>query len=133
MSALKLRESGIVSLSPAADYSAKKGCTVTHDGTTATLSASATVRAQGVIIEANRGTDYTREKVTVALLGAVEGTLPVKLSGTVAAGDWLQQATNGTAVTDAGTGGRTIIGQALKAGVSGDIIEMAPVSPTPLA
>lgn len=133
MSALKLRADGIISLTPAADYQAKKGYAVTHDGTTATLSASASTRAQGVIISANAGTDYTREKVTIALLGSVNGSIPMKASGTIAAGAWVQQASDGTIVTDAGSGTRVVIGQALESAVSGDIIEVAPVAPTPLS
>jgi hypothetical protein len=133
MSASKLRQSGIFSLAPAADYSGKKGYLVGHDGTTATVSASATTRAKGVIIEANKGNDYTKEKVTVALLGSVEGTVPMCAGGAIAAGDWVQQDSDGQVLTDAGTGSRVIVGQALEAGVAGDIIEVAPCTPTPLS
>lgn len=133
MSALKIRAAAIISLACAADYSAKKGYLVGHDGTTATVSASATTRAKGVIIEANKGTDYTKEKVTVALLGSVEGTVPMSAGGTIAAGDWVQQDSDGQVVTDAGTGSRVIVGQALESAVSGDVIEVAPIAPLPLS
>jgi hypothetical protein len=133
MSSLKLRDSAFISLSPAADYSAKKGYLVGHDGATATVSASATTRAKGVIVEANKGDDYTVEKVTVALLGSVEGTLPMCAGGAISAGDWVQQDTDGQVVTDAGSGNRVIVGQALESAVAGDIIEVAPCTPTPLS
>ncbi len=133
MSALKIRAAAIISLACAADYSTKKGYLVGHDGTTATVSASATVRAKGVIIEANAGNDYTKEKVTVALLGSTEGTVPMCAGGAIAAGDWVQQDSDGQVVTDAGTGSRVIVGQALEAGVAGDIIEVAPIAPLPLS
>jgi hypothetical protein len=134
MSALKLRQSAIISLTPAADYTAKKGYLVGHDGTTATVSSSATTRAKGVILEPNRtAAGYATEKVTVALLGSVEGTVPMCAGGAISAGDWVQQDSDGQVVTDAGTGSRVIVGQALEAGVAGDIIEVAPIAPLPLS
>lgn len=133
MSALKIRAAAFISLACAADYSAKKGYLVTHDGATATVSASATVRAKGVIVEANAGVDYTKEKVTVALLGSTEGTVPMCAGGVIAAGDWVQQDSDGQILTDAGTGGRVIVGQALESAVAGDIIEVAPIAPLPLS
>jgi hypothetical protein len=107
---------------------------VTHDGTTATVSASASVRAKGIILDGNRtAAGYATEKVTVALLGAYNGTCMVKLGGTVAAGDWVQQHTDGSVVTDAGASARVIVGQVLEAGVSGDLVEIAPCTPTVLS
>jgi hypothetical protein len=132
-SALKLRADAILPFTPAADYSAKKGYLVTLSGDTATLSASATVRARGVIVEANPGADYASEQVSVAILGATEGTVPMKLSGAVTKGDALQQHTDGSVITDAGSGSRVIVGVALEGGVSGDIIEVAPLTPVPLS
>lgn len=134
MSALKIRVAAIISLTPAADYSAKKGYLVTHDGTTATLSASATTRAQGVILDPNpTSAGYADEKVTVGLLGSIEGTIPMCAGGVIAAGAWVQQDSDGQVITDAGTGGRVIVGQALESAVAGDIIEVAPIAPLPLS
>lgn len=132
---MKTREDGLISLTPAADYTGKRGCLVTHNGTTATLSASATVRAQGVIVEPNRtAAGYATEKVTVALLGSVNGTVRMNAGGVIAAGAWVQQDTDGQVVTDAGSGARVIVGQALEAAAAaGDLIEVAPISPTPLS
>ena len=132
---MKTREEAIISLTPAADYSAKRGYLVTHDGTTATLSASATVRAKGVILDANpTAAGYANEKVTVALLGSVPGTVLMCASGAIAAGDWVQQDSDGQVLTDAGSGGRVIVGQALEAATAaGDLIEVAPIAPLPLS
>ena len=47
----KYRDDGIIALTPAADYTAKKGYLVTMAGDVATLSASATTPAVGVIVE----------------------------------------------------------------------------------
>jgi hypothetical protein len=131
---MKVREDGLVSLTPAADYTAKRGYLVTHASGVATLSASATVRAKGVIVEPNRtAAGYASEKVTVALLGATNGTVRMCAGGAITAGDWVQQDSDGQVLTDAGSGGRVIVGQALETGVSGDLIEVAPCSPTPLS
>lgn len=132
---LKTREEGIIALTPAADYSAKRGYLVTHNGTTATLSASATTRAQGVILEPNRTTaGYATEKVTVGLLGAFDGTVRMCAGGAISAGAWVQQDTDGQVLTDAGTGSRVIVGQALEeATAAGDLIEVAPIAPLPLS
>lgn len=133
-SALKYRADAILPFTPAADYSAKKGYLVTLSGDTATLSASATVRARGVILEGNlTAAGYATEEVSVGILGAISGTVPMKLSGTVTKGDALQQHTDGSVITDAASGSRVIVGIALESGVSGDIIEVAPQSPLPLS
>jgi len=130
MSALKTRAEGIISLAPASDYNDKKGYLVTHDGTTATLSASATVRAQGVILEPGKDAN---SKITIALLGCYSGTLQMNAGGTIAAGAWVQQDTDGQVVTDAGSGARMLVGQALESAVAGDIFEVAPCTPCVLA
>lgn len=133
-SSLKTREDAIISLTPAADYTGKRGYLVGHDGTTATVSSSATTRAKGVILEPNRtSAGYATEKVTVALLGSTQGSVRMSAGGTIAAGDWVQQDSDGQVVTDAGSGSRVIVGQALEAGVAGDLIEVAPIAPLPLS
>lgn len=129
MSALYLRETAVIALTAAADYSAGRGKSVTISGDTATLSASATTQARGIILEgATSG-----NQVTVAILGAGGGTVPAKLSGTVTKGDKLQQHTDGTWITDAGTGSRVVSLVALESGVSGDIIEAAMLTPISLS
>mgnify|MGYP000170070005 FL=1 len=129
MSALYLRDAAVIALTAAADYSAGRGKSVTISGDTATLSASATVHARGIILEgATSG-----NQVTVAILGAGGGTVPAKLSGTVTKGDKMQQHTDGTWITDAATGARVVSLVALESGVSGDIIEAATLTPITLS
>jgi CBS domain containing-hemolysin-like protein len=129
MSNLFTRDSAVVALTAAADYSAGRGKAVTISGDTATLSASATVVAPGIILEGaeSGGT------VTVAILGAVGGTVMAKLSGSVTKGARMQQSTDGTWVTDAATGSRVISLIALETGVSGDLIEAATLTPVTLS
>ncbi len=131
MSALLKRVSTIISLLPAANYSANEGYLVTSDGTTATLLTSATTRPNGVILEPGR--DATSH-ITVGLLGAFEGTVFMKCGGAIAGGAWVQANSDGSVLTDAGPGNaRIIVGQALEAGVLGDLIEIAPVTPLTLS
>lgn len=128
------RDNAIIPQTPAADYSAKKGFLVTIASGTATLSASATVPANGVIVEPNDTTaGYATEKVSVAILGAVKGTVPMRCGGNITAGDRVQQDTDGEILTDAGSGGRVIVGVALQDGVAGENIEVAPLTPTILS
>jgi len=80
----KYRDDGIIALTPAADYTAKKGYLVTMAGDVATLSASATTPAVGVIVETHEtAAGYASEKVSVAILGAVKGTVPMRCGGTI--------------------------------------------------
>ncbi|TXH51532.1 MAG: hypothetical protein E6Q97_18200 [Desulfurellales bacterium] len=125
MSNLFLRAAATIPLTAAADYSNDRGKSVTISGDTATRSASATVAATGIILEgaASGGT------VQVAILGAIGGTVPAKLSGSVTKGQRLQQSTDGTWVVDAATGARVVSLVALETGVSGDIIEAATLTP----
>ena len=71
--------------------------------------------------------------MTVAILGAFKGTVMAKLSGTVVSGARMQQAANGTWLTDAASGGRVVSLIALESGVSGDLIEAATITPVTLA
>lgn len=123
MSALLTRPNGIIALTPAADYSNKKGYLGTFAGDIFTVSASATVPAKGVILEPNRTAEgFANEQVTVGLLG-MGGTAQVKTSGAITKGAFVQQAADGTIVTDAGSGARVLVGIALESGESGDLIE----------
>lgn len=129
-----LRANAIIPQTPAADYSAKRGYLVNLAAGTATISTSATVVAKGVIVEGNPTTaGYATEQVSVAILGAVKGTVPMRAGGTIAAGAWVQQSTDGTVVTDAGTGARVLVGVAVTGGAAGENIEVAPLSPTTLS
>ncbi len=131
MSALKTRQAAIVSRTPAGDYSSKTGYLVTDDGTTATVSSSATVPATGLILEAGKDAN---SKITIGILGAFGGTVLLKAGGTIAAGARVQQASDGTVVTDAGAGNaRVVVGVAMEAAVSGDLVEVAVFTPMILA
>lgn len=112
---------GVVPLTGATDLTDYEGYSVTISGDTATLSASATTKAHGIILE---GGPTTRPSA-VAILGAVKGGYRVKLSGTVTKGDRLQQAADGTWLTDAGSGSRVLGPIALESGVSGDLVVAA--------
>ncbi len=125
-----VRDNAVIALTPAADYSSAKGKTGTFSSDTFTVSASATTPVTGVIVDPNDSTaGCATEKVGVALLGAVKGTIPVRLGGSVTKGALLIQNTDGTAITDSGSGARVAIGYALETGVSGENIEMAPITP----
>jgi hypothetical protein len=118
MSSLKRRADGIKKFTPAADYTGKEGYGVDLAAGVATISTSASAPIKGVILEG--GT--VAEGITVAILGAFNGAVDVKLSGTVAADAEIQQAADGTFVTDAGSGSRVIAGVADQGGVSGDLV-----------
>ncbi len=126
-SSLLSRIAGILTFTPAADYSTKRGYTVSVAADTATLGASATVPVVGVILEGGKDIN---DNITVGILGAFEGTCLMKTSGAITKGARVQQAADGTIVTDAGPGNaRVVIGIALETGVSGDLIEVAPLTP----
>lgn len=137
MSALLTRENAIIEVNAAADYTAKEGYSVTIGETsgeaTATVSASATTIAPAIILDADWSSVTSTGKARVAILGAAKGTVKAKLSGSVTVGDRLQQAADGTFVTDAGSGGRVVSLHALESGVSGDLIEVAPLPPLALS
>jgi len=129
MSALKLRADAILPFTPATDLSEKRGHSVTLAGDTATISASASVKAAGIILE---GAD-TDGHVMVGILGALSGTVPAKLAGAVTKGDNLVQHTDGRWVTDPAAGARVLSLVALESGVEDDLIEAAPQTPQVLA
>lgn len=126
-SPLMTRDFAVLPLTPAADYSAKAGYLGTFSGETFTVSASATTPATGVILEGAA----TTGQVSVGILGNLAGSCRMKAGGSITKGDWVQQHTDGRVVTDAGSGGRVIVGVALEGGVANDLIEIAPVTPTP--
>jgi hypothetical protein len=126
----KYREDAIVPQIPAGDYTAKKGYLVDLAAGTATISSSGTTPAKGVILEGNDTVaGYAAEAVTVAILGATKGTVPMRCGGTIAAGALVCQSTDGTIITDAGSGARVAVGIALEAGTAGENIEVAPITP----
>lgn len=130
----KYRADATVSLTPAADYTAKVGYLVDIASGTATISSSATTRVKGVIVEGNdTAAGYATEKVAVAILGAQPGTVPMRCGGAITSGAAVCQNSDGTIITDAGSGSRVQVGIALETGASGDNIEVAPLTPLPLS
>lgn len=117
----------VIPLTPAADYSAKQGYLGTFASDTFTVSASATTPVTGVILEGAT----TSGLVSVGILGNLCGTCRLKAGGTITKGDWVQQHTDGRVVTDAGGGGRVIVGVALESAVANDLCEVALITPTP--
>lgn len=125
-SALFARSNAVLPFTPSADHTAKEGYLVALADDTATISASATVPAKGVILD---GAD-TDGKSAIGILGALSGTVRLKTSGVIAKGARVQQAADGTVVTDSGPGNaRVVVGIALEAAAAGDLIEVATLAP----
>ena len=129
MSALFVRGNAVIPLTPNETHVDKEGYLVTIASDVASLSASATVVATGVILEGRATTGQSG----VGILGALSGTVRLKLSGTVTKGARVQQGTDGSVVTDAASGARVVVGVALESGVSGDLIEVATFTPVTLS
>lgn len=130
---MKTRDSGIINCTPAADYTEKEGYGVTLAVTggvlTATISGSASVPIAGIIVEG--GT--VAQGISIVIPGNAQGGFTVKLSGTVAQGAQIIQAADGTFVTDSGSGARVAVGRLGEGGVSGDLVEAFPQTPTVLS
>jgi hypothetical protein len=124
------RDNAVLPFTPAADYSDKVGQSVTLSGVTATLSASATTVARGIILDGGVDAD---SQISVGIISALGAPVRVKLGGTVAAGAMLVQHTDGTYITDPGSGARVQSFLALEAGVAGELIEAAPQTPLTLS
>jgi len=125
------RASAVIALTPAADQSAKKGFLVTIAGSTATVhvTSTTTVPAKGVILD---GTT-TAGKSSVAILGSGIPPVKIKAGGTITKGDFVSQNTDGTVITDPGTGSRVRVGIALEDGTVDELIEVATLPPVALS
>lgn len=128
MSAATAGSSKIISMVTAATSVGKEGYGYTMTGGTATIGASATVHHKGICISGAA----SPTKATFALAGC-EQPVYLKISGTVTEGDYLQQHTDGSYVVDAGSGARVVGAIALEAGVSGDLIRAALITPLTLS
>ncbi len=126
MSAKYVKDLAIISMAPTADHSALKGYLVTNSSGSAAVNTSTTVQALGVILdgEAVGGRD------AIAILGGNHGTVKLKAGGTVAAFALVQQKNDGTVITDAGTGARVVVGQALEAAVLNELFEAMIIFPS---
>ena len=114
-----VRPNAVLSLTAEADLSTKGGCFVGISDTAGAI-AYVSPNAFGVLLTEG----VIGDKVSVAIgAGGLAGTVRVKLGGTVAAGALIAVNSSGLAITDAGTGARLIVGQAVEFGVSGELIE----------
>jgi hypothetical protein len=123
------RGSAVVPFTPATDMTDKKGSLVTIAGETATLSASATVPAEGVILE---GAD-TDGQVSVGILGAGIPPVFLKAGGAITKGAALVQDSDDAVIVDPGSGGRVKIGIALEAAAEDELFEAAVFTPQVLS
>lgn len=125
------QDNAIISQTPSATHVDKEGYLVTMASGTATISSSATVPATGVILEGND----TDGKSSIGILGALAGLVRLKTSGAITEGARVQQAADGTVVTDAGTGARVVVGVCVESGgaASGDLTLVATHAPLTLS
>lgn len=120
MSSLYSRGNAILPFTPSATHVDMEGYTVNLAGEVATISASATVPVTGVILDGA----LTTGKSSIGILGGLAAPVRLRASGVIAKGAEVQQAADGTVVTDAGNGNaRLIIGVALEAAVAGQLFE----------
>lgn len=119
MSSLYSRGNPIVPFTPSATHVDKEGYLVDLAGEVATISASASVPAKGVILEGQP----TTGKSSIGILGGLPAPVRLRASGNIAKGAEVQQAADGTVITDAGASARLIVGVALEAAVSGQLFD----------
>jgi hypothetical protein len=119
-----VRDVAVVSLEALADHSTKRGFVAKLSGGKAALNDSATAEAFGIILdgEAQGGRD------SIAVFGGNVGTTRVKLGGNVAQGARLQQKNDGTLIAE-GAGARVVVGKALEAGTTDELIEAVLFAP----
>jgi hypothetical protein len=121
MSSLYARGNPVVPFTPSATHVDKEGYLVDLAGETATISSSASTPVKGVILEGKA----TSGKSSIGILGILPAPVRARASGTITKGAEVQQAADGTVVTDAGSGARVIVGVALEDAVSGQLFECA--------
>ena len=120
----------------ATDLSALIGKLVTFSAGVPSASASATVPAVGIVLDARTRTvaSTTTYQNSIGILGLLPGPVRAKISGTATAisfGDALQQSTDGTLTNDAGSGARLIVGICTdkNGAVAGDLCEVSLFAP----
>ena len=135
MSSLQSKGNGIF-VETATDLSAAIGKLVTFTAGAPVVSASATVPAVGIVLDARKRTvgSTTTNDNAIGILGAVPGTVRAKISATATAikfGDALQQSTDGTLTNDAGSGARSIVAVCaeLNGAVAGDLCDVCLLVP----
>ena len=117
----------------ATDLSASIGKLVTFAAGVPSVSASATVPANGIVLDARKRVagSTTYYDNSILLLGSGEVVLAkISASATaINAGDELQQSTDGTLTNDAGSGARLIVGVAIAPAVAGDLARVLVCKP----
>lgn len=124
MSALTTRSNAIFSHT-GVNFSGKEGYLLKENSGALAINDSATAAARAVVLNG----EVAANDSSVGILGAIGGTVKLKLSGSVTKYNLVQQVNDGTVTVDAGTGNRVLVGVALETGVSGDLIEVATFAP----
>lgn len=124
MSALFTRPTAIV-VHTGVNFTDKEGYLLKENSGALAVNDSATAPARAVCLNG----EVADKDSTVGILGALGGTVRLKASGSIAKYALVQQAADGTVVTDAGSGSRVIVGVALQAAASGDLFEVATIAP----
>lgn len=114
---------------PATDFTDKAGCLVTVAGDVATLSASATVPAEGIILEGAAATG----QASIGILGASLPPVFMKAGGAIVKGAAVIQGADERVVTDSGAGARVKVGIAMQDAAANELFEVAPMAPQILA
>jgi hypothetical protein len=127
------RENAILPFTPVNDLTGKEGyiAQLESNGKVVPWYISSAKRPLGAIVH---GTNID-EKTSVALCaGGLSGTVKLKLSAAVTAvGQELKVDNQGTVSPDPGTGGRTLVAQALETGVANEMIEAVLFRPVTLS
>ena len=120
----------------ATDLSTAIGKLVTFSAGAPSVSASATVPAVGIVLDARKRVvgSTTRYDNAIGVLGQLPGPVRALISATatpIKLGDALQQSTDGTLTNDAGSGARLIVGICtdLNGAVAGDLAEVSLFAP----
>lgn len=122
----------------ATDLSAAIGKLVTFAAGVPSVSASATVPATGIVLDARTRTALTggtaKYDNAIGILGLLPGPVRALISAAatpIKFGDELQQAADGTLTNDAGAGARLIVGICtdLNGAVAGDLAEVTLFKP----
>lgn len=114
---------GPYSLPAAADYSAIVGRVPTHQFKFVVINSSGQIALAGAGVRADGILENFPAANAMARYGRGPGVRKIKLGGTVAIGNQLTPNASGLAIA-ATTTGQYLHGKALRAGVSGDVIEM---------
>lgn len=107
------------------DFTDDEGKLVKENSGALALNDSATVPARGVVLEGGTAAQNS----SIGSLGLLEGAPRVKLGGAVAKFQQIQQKDDATLEADAGSGARVVVGFALEAGASGDLVKAVLFTP----